>query len=109
MKSWQLPAALTSMGTSTLGLDFATMTPQIWIYVRAFLADTAPILIIIVGALFAFYVAHTLINILLLKKQNQWAKEKDMLEADEQERWSDFFYDEGDAYLDDDEIDDDED
>lgn len=77
MKSWQLPAALTPMGTSTLGLDFATMTPQIWIYVRAFLADTAPILIIIVGAIIAFFVATKLIDILTGKPTNLFKLHKE--------------------------------
>lgn len=52
------------MGTSTLGLDFATMTPLIWQYARALFNDVAPILIWVVGAVIAFFVATKLIDIL---------------------------------------------
>jgi flagellar biosynthesis/type III secretory pathway M-ring protein FliF/YscJ len=52
------------MGTSTLGLSFATMTPLIWQYARAFFNDVSPILIWVVGAVIAFFVATKLIDIL---------------------------------------------
>lgn len=65
----QLPAALTPMGTSTLGLDFATMTPLIWQYARALFNDVAPIMIWVVGAVIAFFVATKLIDILSGEKK----------------------------------------
>lgn len=60
----QLPAALTPMGTSTLGLDFASMTPLIWQYARAFFNDVSPIMIWVAGAIIVFFVAAKAFDIL---------------------------------------------
>lgn len=88
MKSWQLPAALTPMGTSTLGLDFATMTPLIWQYARAFFNDVSPIMVWVVGAVIAFFVATKLIDILSGNTALKTNKRDD----------ADLFYEAGDMY-----------
>ena len=88
LKVLQLPAALNLMGTSTIGLDFSTAAPLIWQYARAFFNDVSPILIWVIGAIIAFFVATKLIDILSGNTALKTNKRDD----------ADLFYEAGDMY-----------